>query len=525
MGELMATPIPKSSVSAETDRFVETADSEDISRPTEELVIGMVGAVGAGVTTTAEALKTILEGHYGYNVQIIKASDIIKDNTGKAGAPEPAPSGAERIIDLQRIGTKLRNKFGEDYVAAKAIELIALKRKSDGGYDESKIVPQPNKLRQVTIIDSLKHPKEVNLLRRVYGGIYWQFTVFAPERVREIRLNALEVEKTALSGIFTRDENDKEDHGQKVSKTAYMSDFFIRNDGENDIRLLSVINRFLEIVFNISVHTPTNDEAGMYAAVSAASKSACLSRQVGAAIYSANGELVSVGWNDVPKARGGLYSYEDDSEDHRCFRWGGKLCHNDKKKEELYEKIYRELSTQNLLAQNVTSSRLRQALVNTPVKHLIEYSRSIHAEMEAIVSAGRTGKSGMVSGTLYTTTFPCHNCARHIVAAGIAKVYYVEPYAKSLALELHNDSISLEETDDKKITFLQYEGVGPESILKLFHHGIERKSDGRATELNKKTATPVLPPPMDGFTTHEKRVITHLVSMESDDTAPTQGRK
>lgn len=510
----MAEAVLTNQVPSVLEQVDATAPSEEISRPTEELVIGMVGAVGAGVSKTSSTLKKILEEEYGYAVKIIRASNIIVANASKTDTPNPATLGSKRITDLQAIGTQLRNKFGEDYIAAKAVEQIALNRKVEGGYDESTHVPQPKKLRQATIIDSLKHPKESNLLRRVYGGIYWQSTVFAPEKIREARLSNIGVERADLPGIFTRDENDTDDHGQKVSKTAYKSDFFIRNDDANDERLKKVINRFLEIVFNISVHTPTKDEAGMYAAVSAASKSACLSRQVGAAIYSANGELVSVGWNDVPRAKGGLYSVEDKADDHRCYKWGEKLCHNDKKKEELFDKIYRKLSTQGLLALGVDSGTLRSALVGTPVKHLIEYSRSIHAEMEAIVSAARVGNKGIVGGTLYTTTFPCHNCARHIVAAGIEKVFYVEPYAKSLALELHCDSISPVDEGDKKIAFLQYEGVGPESILKLFHHGTERKSDGKAREIDKKSAIPVLPPPMDGFTTHEKRVISHLENVE-----------
>lgn len=311
-----------------------------------------------------------------------------------------------------------------------------------------------------------------------------------------------------------RDDNDKESsHGQKVSNTAYLSDFFIRNDGENDQRLIDVINRYLSIIFNTQVHTPTIEEAGMYAAVSASSKSACLSRQVGAAIYSPDGELVSVGWNDVPRSGGSLYAVECGDEDHRCYRWGGKICHNHRKKEDLYDRLFEQL-TQDGHIKAVSREEFRKSMLKTPVRDLIEYSRSIHAEMEAIVSAGRTGKSGMVGGTLYTTTFPCHNCARHIVAAGISKVYYVEPYAKSLALELHSDSISLTE-DGKKVAFLQYEGVGPTSVLRLFHHGIERKaSDGKVASVEKTNASPIFPPPMDGFTTHEKRVITRLETVE-----------
>ena len=353
----------------------DTGVVDEIERPTEELVIGMVGAIGAGVSKTSEVLKARLQKEYGYQVTIIKASDLIKNNWFKAAKIAPATTGIRRIKDLQIVGTLLKNKFETDYIAAKAIEQIATHRSAEGGYSASTIVPQPMRQRKATIIDSLKHPDETNLLRRVYGGMYWQFTVFAPESVRECRLKSLNIEKRDLSGIFTRDENDQEgDHGQKVSRTAYLSDFFVRNDKQNDDKLNSVVDRFLEVIFNISVHTPTTEEAGMYAAVSAASKSACLSRQVGAAVYSANDELLSVGWNDVPKGQGGLYSANDGDGDHRCFKWGGKVCHNDRKKEDLYSKIFEQLSSQQLLAEGVEMEGLRSQLIKTPVKDLIEYS-------------------------------------------------------------------------------------------------------------------------------------------------------
>ena len=71
--------------------------------------------------------------------------------------------------------------------------------------------------------------------------------------------------------------------------------------------------------------------------------------------------------------------------------------------------------------------------------------------------------------TLYCTTFPCHNCAKHIVASGIERVVYVEPYPKSKALELHNDSISnILEDSSKKVVFEPFEGVGPRRYFDLF---------------------------------------------------------
>ncbi len=503
-----------------------------VARPTAELVIGLVGAVGAGVSTTAKEVAEILRSEYGYeSVTIIKLSTIIETNCDKAEAIISYSSASERITQLQEAGTKLRAKFGDNYLAAKAIEEIGFSRADLDKSDDTNRPTVHMPLRRATIIDSLKHQSEVDLFRETYGGLYWQFTVFAPENVRELRLSTNGVTRTSISTIFTKDDNDTaDDHGQKVSKTAHLSDFFVRNDKENTENLKQSLHRFLEIVFGITVHTPNLEESGMYSAVSAASKSACLSRQVGAAIYSSAGEFISVGWNDVPRAGGGLYSDDHGKNDHRCYKWRDCSCHNDLKKAALYKEVFDAISNAGLLIteelskilekNNVSSKvasfkEVKDALLTTPMKSLIEYSRSIHAEMEAIISAARVGKSNLVGSTLYTTTFPCHNCARHIVAAGISKVIYIEPYSKSLAMELHGDAISLT-PEKKKVSFLQYEGVGPSVSLKLFQVRTERKpKEGKAVSLLKSEALPVLPPPMDGFTRHEESVIIRIKEMET----------
>lgn len=502
-------------VLAEPEEEVFSSDDEAMGadRPTSELIIGMVGAVGSGVSTTSDILAEILTRDYGYDVRRIKMSDIIRDNADKVSRPINSTNASERIQQLQEAGTLLRSKYQDNYLAAKVIESIGVSRKSEGGYSTDTTVPQPLAKRNVTIVDSLKHSDETALFRRVYGGIYWQFTVFAPEQVRERRLRATGVERTAIADIFGRDDNDPNNHGQKVSKTAHLSDFFVRNDRDNNMRLREVLGRFLDIIFGITVHTPNRDESGMSAAMAAASKSACLSRQVGASIYSSTGELLGVGWNDVPKFSGGLYSDEMEVDDHRCFRWGERVCHNDKKKDKLYAEVFEKLSGAGLLQKGTTLDAVTEAVQKTPIRDLIEFSRAIHAEMEAIVSAARSGKAGLVGATLYTTTYPCHNCARHIVAAGVSKVYFIEPYAKSLATELHHDSIS-HEGDAGKVAFLQYEGVGPRVMLKVFQNTSPRKQAGRALLQDRKTALPVLPPPMDSFTTHEKRVIARLKRAE-----------
>jgi cytidine deaminase len=52
------------------------------------------------------------------------------------------------------------------------------------------------------------------------------------------------------------------------------------------------------------------------------------------------------------------------------------------------------------------------------IMNIIEFGRTVHAEMAALIDALRRGVN-IKGSTLYVTTFPCHECARHIVAAGI----------------------------------------------------------------------------------------------------------
>src|SRR5262249_34414372 len=65
---------------------------------------------------------------------------------------------------------------------------------------------------------------------------------------------------------------------------------------------------------------------------------------------------------------------------------------------------------------------------------------------------------------------PCHNCAKHIVGAGIRKVVYVEPYPKSQAAILHGDAIEIDPVEvlTNKVGFMPFVGVGPRRYFDLF---------------------------------------------------------
>lgn len=474
-------------------------------RLSRELVIAFVGPVGSGSSTTYETMQDKLACDYGYDPVYIKLSSIIKEHAGDVG--ESIPDGAVSIdlIDkFQSVGNKLRENFGDSYLADRAIEKIAFERDQRGGYVEinDRRVVKPEK--RAYFLDSLKNPAELKRLRQVYGDLLWVISVFATDEVRLQRLLEIGMKEDVARHAMKRDYEEEEKFGQKVSKIAHQANYFIRNNSDTKDDIDKPVDRFLETIMGIKLHTPDAYERGMMEASSVAVRSACLSRQVGAAVYDKQGQLLGVGCNDVPKFNGGLYSEGDT--DHRCFHWKGKECRNDRKKLELATKITEAIG-------NSTASQIAKVsdILELGVGNLIEFSRSVHAEMEAIVSVARLGSGSLLGGTLYTTTYPCHNCARHIVAAGITKVVYVEPYSKSLALELHSDSISLDEKCTDKVRFVQYQGFAPRTSIRLFSSvGKERKTKGKYVETKIENAIPVFASPLDSYTTSENLIIQEL---------------
>lgn len=476
-----------------------------------ELVIALVGPVASGVSTAGGMIKEILEDKFDYKVDTIKVSPIIRENAHLVGETiSDDLAGEDRIEKYQLVGNKLREKKSKHFLIDCVMDKIAKTRVDYGGfYTGSGSTPVPLPKRFAYIIDSLKNPAELAQLRQIYGDLLWVVTVFGPHDVRKMRLKSNGGEELAAQKVMKKDHQDDESFGQQVSKTAHLADFFIRNHKDTRESLRGSVNRFLEVVFGTSLHTPTFDEQGMMRAASAALESACLSRQVGASIYSSSKELIGVGCNDVPKFGGGLYSEADQEEDKRCFRWGGQFCHNDEHKTRLARTIARSIS-EGQPEQSSAFERAAKVVSQSDARNLIEFSRSVHAEMEAIVSVAREGKGATSKGTLFTTTYPCHNCARHIVAAGIVRVVFIEPYSKSLALELHHDSIS-ESDEEKHVHFQQYEGFAPRAAMRVFSSaGRERKRDGKIIESNPRLAKPLFPTPLDSYINSEGLVIQQL---------------
>ena len=459
--------------------------------PNPELVFGLISPAGVNLEPVISLLKRELTA-LGYKPNLVKLSKQIE---AFFGSNHTKDTEFERINSLMDEGTRLRTKSGRgDAVALLGVmEIKRIRDEETNGNNQSRAY----------ILNSLKHPHEIETLRNIYGKGFFVISVYSP---RDLRVNALadrirrssfnnETEARANSeAIIGRDETEENNSlGQDVKDAFPLADLFV--DSRHVANVERQIKRFLELLFGNVFHTPSKDEQGMYFARSAALRSADLNRQVGAAILKTEGDLISLGCNEVPKAGGDLY-WPGDKGDARDFIQGidamakernqvlGELLSRFQENNLLVKSDDGDKQDIGFLVQRFVTGDLKKVLKGTRVMNLLEFGRSVHAEMAALMSAARLGVS--VSGaTLFCTTFPCHMCARHIVASGIKRVVYVEPYPKSKARDLHQDSISVDPSipSPDHVNFEPFEGIAPRLYQDFFDARDQRKdSYGKAVD-------------------------------------------
>jgi cytidine deaminase len=155
---------------------------------------------------------------------------------------------------------------------------------------------------------------------------------------------------------------------------------------------------------------------------------------------------------------------------------------------------------------NLLEGALSPILKSSMVSELTEYTRTVHAEMAAITDAAQRGVP-TARCNLYSTTFPCHECTRHIIVAGVDRVVYVEPYPKSYAKEQHGDAIVVDSRlkENHKIRFEPFVGVAPRQYMSLFAlDGTKRKNEDGSVKLwSKHEATPSFQEPAISYLNRE----------------------
>lgn len=467
--------------------------------PFPELIFALVAPIGVDLEMVSQALEMSLR-EMRYTPHILHLTKLLED-----AKPNDKPTSfIESYTHRIERANQLRAEVGNDVMARVAINAVRSYRgkirssASPADLPEELVVGPREKPVPSTafIIRQLKRPEELQLLRRVYGRQYFTISCFAG---REQRLKTIEGrEYHDRAGLITQqdaraaaerlvDQDAKEDHngsGQNVRDSFQLGDVFI--DATSQVSCETTIRRFIHLLFGNNQITPSHDEYGMYLAKSASLRSSDLSRQVGAAVFRPSGEVLTVGCNEVPKAGGGTY-WEHDPTDARDFKRGFDPNHQ-RKFEVLVDLLHRMIEAQ-CISEKYTAKdakELASILVETStvadaqVMDLLEFGRIIHAEMSAICDAARRGYA-LSDAVLYCTTFPCHICAKHIVASGIARVVYLEPYPKSYASELHDDSICVEDQVSLgRVVFFPFIGIAPRRYGEMFQRGKRKDELGKA---------------------------------------------
>lgn len=468
-----------------------------------DLYIGLVGAAGTDLEPVKSQLRAQLAALQ-YEYEDVKLSRIIGDfdSVDTGGLPEDL-----RVKALMDAGDRIRQDTGrgDGVLCLAASEIRRLRRQGAPESETPKVAGST-----AFVIDSLKNPFEAKTLRAIYGNNFLLVSVYSPKQTRIAKLakkiassmgtNAREEHFKRAKGLIDEDEKrNSTDLSQDVQATFPLADYFISPDASIEAQ----IKRCIELVFGEPFTTPTMAEYLMYVAKAAALRSCDLSRQVGAVIADDGGAIVSTGCNDVPYPGGGIFfegrkgardnrdhtvEYDPNASEIRnslremiaAFRGAGAL------KDDVAEQSDEEL------LRAFMHGDWKPHMGDARVRNLIEFGRVVHAEMNALAEAARFGRATQ-DRTLFCTVFPCHICARHIIAAGITKVVFIEPYPKSMTKTLYSGEIAADDHTGNlqdAVIFEPFSGVAPRLYQRVFEQRPRKNRDGNIVHWNRMKAIP-----------------------------------
>lgn len=479
-----------------------------------EIVIGLAGPIGIDIEAMAEEVGRAL-GHVGYAHQTVRVTDLMT----RYDAPDVQAAGGD-YFSAMNFKMDYANKLCE--LAGSPDALIRLIIQGIREHRQELLRSKGSDAEVLSetafIIRQLKRPEEVLLLRRIYDKRFVLISGYGSEEHRLERV----VEKGRASlplsaehpqivekawSLLLRDQHEGQAKTtQHLRDTFHLADVFV--DGINRDQMRSGLERFFQAFFGRVDIGPTKTEYGMYSAKAASLRSTDLSRQVGSAIFTPDGEIVAQGCNEVPRAFGGTY-WSGEEPDFRDVRLG--YDPNDVLKKDVIRDLLEKLFLAGLLncpdGNDVSSDGFVEQLLgrgaavgshhgclkDSQVSDLTEYGRVVHAEMVSICDAARLGKA--VKGcVLYVTTFPCHNCTKHIIASGIKRVHFLEPYPKSRAKQLHSNEIEIEKSSVNKVSFLPFLGISPFRYRDIFEKGVRKRGgEAKTWYSTEDTPQPLIP--------------------------------
>lgn len=310
------------------------------------MILGVSGPYAAGKGEAVEFLRA-------RSFYALSLSDVIRDELRLRGEAETR----ERMIET---GNALRAAGGPAVLAERLVP---------------KLLPDRN-----YVIDSIRHPAEVETLRKAGDGfrLLW-IDAEEPTRFERLRRRGRSGDPDSVASLRRlegRELSSSDPSAQQLLAVRDLADFNIRNDGD-----LAALQAALQSVLERCLHfeRPGWDEYFMRIARMVASRSNCVKRKVGAVI-ARDRRIISTGYNGTPRGT------------RNCNEGGCPRC--------------------NSFAQGGT--RLDECLCS-------------HGEENAITQAAYHGVS-IRGATIYSTFCPCLTCTKMIINAGIVEVVFNADY-------------------------------------------------------------------------------------------------
>jgi deoxycytidylate deaminase len=271
------------------------------------------------------------------------------------------------------------------------------------------------------VVDSIRNPAEIHLLRNE-SNRFFVFGMYADKEKRWDRVKCPDKYHGDRERFDEDDENDtgkqSDEHGQRVGDCFLEADVVLSNSinfdaiGNEDFKAFAgnVMHYAGLVSTPLAKKAPLKPEEPLMAmAYAAGQRSSCLQRKVGAVIADGFGNVISSGFNEVPKG-----------EQPCAARYLG--CYRKKNRQAFFD----GLSSAGVIVEG------KQAEVERAFSEqfrILDVCRAVHAEENAILNLARTGRSVPLNEcTLYTTTYPCRLCAKRIANLEFARIVYLEPY-------------------------------------------------------------------------------------------------
>jgi len=234
------------------------------------MIIGLTGTKAGGKGAVAEILK---EKDFFYT----SLSDRVREEASRRGL------GNYTIKDLQDIGNELRERFGNEVLAKRTIQMIEGKEN--------------------VVIDGIRNLGEIQELRKIKGFVL--IGIDAPRKLRFERLikRGRASDPKTYEEFLEIDKRDigegEENYGQQVGECMKEADYKIYNDGSLD-DLKRKVDEILADISSRKKKRMSWDEYFIKMAALVAERSTCLRHHVGAVIVK-DKRILTTGYNGAAR--------------------------------------------------------------------------------------------------------------------------------------------------------------------------------------------------------------------------------